>query len=174
MDRYHALLRERAANPCGPDDGVHGPRPAEATEAVCTCYPEGVSPETYEGPQEWCEVHGQARAVLIQHRDAARALVDTLRAEVEKARYEADMNRAGYEHVQAQIEALRAAAAAAERRLNAVKALHQPDADLAKDAAAYGITRISCPGCGQPSPCPTARAAAVATPDATREGDPSA
>jgi hypothetical protein len=57
---------------------------------VCDCYPEGVSPEAYEGPQEWCDVHGQARRVLIQHRDAARALVDKLRAERDQLEQDRD------------------------------------------------------------------------------------
>lgn len=67
-------------------DIVSEPTPGTA----CDCYPGGVSPEAYEGPQEWCEVHGQARAVLIQHRDAARALVDDLRAELGAAEQRAE------------------------------------------------------------------------------------
>jgi hypothetical protein len=70
--RRQVAAREAAAYARGRD---------EAVEAVCDCYPGGVSPEAYEGPQEWCAVHGQARSTLIQHRDAARALVDKLRAE---------------------------------------------------------------------------------------------
>jgi hypothetical protein len=82
-------MREQAERMAG------GPVTAATPDTACDCYPGGVSPETYEGPQEWCEVHGQARSVLIQHRDAARALVDTLRAEVAAAeRRGADAERA--------------------------------------------------------------------------------
>lgn len=47
------------------------------------------------------------------------------------------------------------------RKVDAVKALHQPPADLAKEAESYGITGISCPDCGQPWPCPTYTALAT-------------
>jgi hypothetical protein len=73
----------------------------------------------------------------------------------------------------AEIARLRAEVAAARQRIDAVKALHQPPAHLVLFAAAGGISLV-CPECSQSHPCPTARAAAVATPDATREGDPSA
>ena len=30
-----------------------------SSEATCTCYPGGVTYETYEGVQSWCDQHGQ-------------------------------------------------------------------------------------------------------------------
>lgn len=128
------LAGEHFSTPLDVIEKKHGPLlplvredvAAAREAAACDCYPGGVSPETYEGPQEWCEVHGQTRMVLIQHRDAARDLVDTLRAEV----------------------------AAVERRLAAVSEIHT--CCPCNDAC------LTCVGCGDGWPCPTARAAAVA------------
>lgn len=51
---------------------------AEEDPHVCNCYPEGSSPSMYEGPREWCPVHGRplrdriraALAPLPQNEDA--------------------------------------------------------------------------------------------------------
>ena len=52
---------------------------------VCDCYPGGFSPDTFEGPMEYCPVHGEAKEVLIQQRDEARAENARLRALVAEA-----------------------------------------------------------------------------------------
>lgn len=85
-------------------EASHGPLVPLVRAPVCDCYPEGVPPEAQEGPQEWCPVHGQERTVLIQQRDAARALVDTLRAEVAGRLADAwdEGREAGWNHVENQ------------------------------------------------------------------------
>lgn len=41
------------------DQGVHiAGRVGQLAQPVCDCYPGGFSPETYEGPQHHCPVHG--------------------------------------------------------------------------------------------------------------------
>jgi hypothetical protein len=65
--------------------------------------------------------------------------------------------RVGERHAELlrQVADLTAERYALRRKVDAVKALHQPPADLAKEAESHGITGISCPDCGQPWPCPS-------------------
>lgn len=35
-------------------------------QVSCTCYPSGFSPETYEGPQPWCDKHGRPSVAWAQ------------------------------------------------------------------------------------------------------------
>lgn len=155
----------------------------ETAGAGCDCHPAGVSPETYEGPQEWCEVHGQTRMVLIQHRDAARDLVDEVRAERDqlRARLRAlDGVREAYDrrgqamgHLAAAVNAsedaiaeLRAEVAAAEQRgAEALAALRELVRlkDGPRDAA-YERDK--------PKAWDAARAAAVPVPDTTKDDRP--
>lgn len=54
---------------------------ARGEQPPCTCYPQGFTPETYEGLQPWCDLHGQPSAAwdqgvangLQQQRDLCRA-----------------------------------------------------------------------------------------------------
>lgn len=39
---------------------------ARRCPAACTCYPGGCSPDTFEGPQPWCDVHGQPSVAWAQ------------------------------------------------------------------------------------------------------------
>lgn len=58
----------------------------------CDCYPYGWTPDTYEGPQEHCPVHGRSREEWMQIADEQRARADKAERELEdaKAAFEID------------------------------------------------------------------------------------
>lgn len=52
------------------------PQPAPGPE--CTCYPGGFHPDQFEGPQVWCDVHGQPSAAYDHGVRAGQRAVATL------------------------------------------------------------------------------------------------
>lgn len=90
---------------------------------VCDCYSHGFTPDTYEGPQETCPVHGRPYAEWVERAAAAEEELTALRGPI------AEAERRGAQRVLAAVEALhateyakkacpscRAARAAAEER----------------------------------------------------------
>lgn len=97
----------------------------------CDCYPGGFNPATYEGPQEWCPVHGRSRAEFIALLDAARAEVTALRATI--ARVEA-LCASGVFDVRAWGDRGTPFSNGADQAFRRVRALADPTKGRARDA----------------------------------------